>query len=281
MAIVIETIQTTNYTAGTTVVITKPTGLAVGDLLLAVIGVIDESETSTPTTPAGWTDIYKISTSTFSLAGLGVYYKVATADDVSASDFTFASSRTPDAMCGVLYRISGAGGANTYEVDTETASGALTFTKALTPGVLSTLINIFQSSSGVSYSSYTLTGGTSVTFTERIDTNSGSNAMAVADGAYASLAEITQVGVTTSSGTPTTRNMLVALYTQANASATATLLQATPVFFAPTPGITASGTATLLEATPTFLAPVSTVTSQKWTNTDKSAVSSVTNQDKS
>jgi hypothetical protein len=72
------------------VTITKPTSLAVGDLMLA--GILCESggaNTLSPTTPADWTAIGSVNS--LDDCTLTVYYKVATAGDVAASDFTFTT----------------------------------------------------------------------------------------------------------------------------------------------------------------------------------------------
>jgi len=74
----------------------KPAGLAVGDLL---IGHFSMRGSSTPSAPAGWTDIDERTHST-DVTSL-VSYKIADASDVAASNFTFTSTDSRDLGLGL------------------------------------------------------------------------------------------------------------------------------------------------------------------------------------
>lgn len=119
MAATIESTSTAVWTTGASLTITKPSGLSVGDLMVAAIGGVAEGNT----TPSGWTkDASKaqggnVETSVFS--------KIANSTDVAASNFTFTS--TSNFLSGIIYRISDATQPDivnaTYGVDdTDTAS---------------------------------------------------------------------------------------------------------------------------------------------------------------
>ena len=107
MALVVESTSFTNWSSSNvnSIDVTKPTGLVVGELMVAHVTAADDSE-PTVALPTGWTNI-----STASGSGGDVstrtMSKIAQAGDVAASDFTFTSSINAF-MSGGMYRISGA-----------------------------------------------------------------------------------------------------------------------------------------------------------------------------
>lgn len=103
---VIETLATTNWVDGsTTLTLTKPASLAVGNLLLAFASGKEGGPTFTWDDKAGWTTV---GSQTYQGDGIGtkVYAKTADSGDVAASDFTFVGSHS-NGLCGIIYRISG------------------------------------------------------------------------------------------------------------------------------------------------------------------------------
>ena len=112
----------------TTLVMTKPAGLAVGDLLLAYV-VFTQSATGSPTLPSGWATASGGSTAwdATTFAGTYVAWKIADSGDVAASDFTFTSSGgSPYSTSGIIRRITGADGTAPIDVASTqvTASGS-------------------------------------------------------------------------------------------------------------------------------------------------------------
>jgi hypothetical protein len=107
MALVVESTSFTNWSSSevNTIDVTKPTGLVVGELMVAHVTAAENSGPAVAL-PTGWTNI-----STASGNGGDVstrtMYKIAQAGDVAASDFTFTSSVNAS-MSGGMYRISGA-----------------------------------------------------------------------------------------------------------------------------------------------------------------------------
>jgi len=107
MAIVVESVSTDNLAAGDTTVITKPTGLAVGDLMVAMLGGHSAGSGLSFATLSGWT----LGSNLQDLVGGGftyssIQYKVATSGDVAASDFTFTGA-SMDETGGTMLRVSG------------------------------------------------------------------------------------------------------------------------------------------------------------------------------
>ncbi len=99
---VIETYTDISH-AGTSFDVTKPTGLAVGDLLLAIISKDDDITMSPPGT---WGTAFDGSKSAAQACASFCFYKVADSTDVAASVFTFTGDN--EDYVGRLYRISGA-----------------------------------------------------------------------------------------------------------------------------------------------------------------------------
>lgn len=99
---VVQSSQTATTTSASSVTITKPTGLAVGDFMFAFIGFENGSTARTFTTPSGWT---LLQTNPTDSEGVACFYKEATSGDVAASNFTFSLSGAADRLGGVLVRV--------------------------------------------------------------------------------------------------------------------------------------------------------------------------------
>lgn len=104
MAVTLATSSTTSNigSASASLVLTKPTGLAVGDIMVALFGV--QTNTSV-TKPSGWAT--HVSDATIGGGSAAIYadYKIADSSDVAASNFTWTFSSVVNA--GVIMRITG------------------------------------------------------------------------------------------------------------------------------------------------------------------------------
>jgi hypothetical protein len=187
MAIAIQSTGSTTY-GTSSVAIPKPTGLAVGDLMIAFISIGNSNGFSY----TGWTLVG--SSLPIPGAEIVVLKKVATSGDVAASTFTFICSNSPQLVGGIIYRITGANFNNI-----QFGEGALT------PTVASNLVILCggagdNDSDYATFSGYSVTGGMSPTFTENFDTygtNSANYAsMGVASGLYTSSSTITAFNIT-------------------------------------------------------------------------------------
>lgn len=135
-----------------TLTITKPTSLAVGDLMLAGIWTDRDGGASAGiTTPSGWTLQEGIDPIANGNSYLGVYSKIADSADVSASDFTWngTGSTTQMHMLGVILRITNFA---SFGGDASAGTGSNTTTLTLTgftpsPAVASSLYVAFASRS--------------------------------------------------------------------------------------------------------------------------------------
>lgn len=101
MAVAYQSIGTVAWASASTIAIPKPSGLSVGDLMVAISYCYDASSN---TCPAGWTQIqYNNVVSDLSLL---TAWKIATSDDVSASTFTFGTATTA-IRSGSILRFNG------------------------------------------------------------------------------------------------------------------------------------------------------------------------------
>ena len=116
-----ESISSAGWTSTASLAINKPTGLAVGDLMVACI--YGNTGTSDPTFPTGFSKIITLADSTRLL----VYTKLADADDVGASTFTWAGMSS-NQVIGCIYRFSDARVVSIYSSSLNTGSSSLTRT---------------------------------------------------------------------------------------------------------------------------------------------------------
>lgn len=101
-----QTTSNSGWSTSTSSVVTKPTGVAVGDLLIACWAYATDAS---PNAPGGWT---AIRTTTGALE-MAVYRKTADASDVSATDYTFSTVNSRIQIASVT-RISGQGAGNFF-----------------------------------------------------------------------------------------------------------------------------------------------------------------------
>lgn len=202
----VESSSSTNWTTSD-LVITKPTGLAVGDLMVACVGCPNVA----PSTPSGWTMHRNIS----GTAGqFRLYYIVATSTEVAASNFTFTNLNPgTDNLAGGIIRISGVHSSapiGTAPGEAQNvAATSVTFTAlSVTPASVNNLLVycVFQGKSGaatLNTSTYAI-ATSNPSWTEVFDlTLSGGASYGVAM-AYAIRPQVTATGNATanSSATP-------------------------------------------------------------------------------
>lgn len=128
MSVAYQSIGSSPGATSTTCVITKPTGLAVGDLMVSFVAV--KSKTITITTEADWTLIQAQTSATD--MGFHSYYKVADADDVAATNFTFTLSGSERNM-GSIVRIDGQDSIVGSTKDYSDSNNSTATTGAITP----------------------------------------------------------------------------------------------------------------------------------------------------
>ena len=267
---------------GATAVITKPTGLATGELMVALIegnaGVSCSIDTL-----SGWT---LVATQSRTNGSVSIQYKIADAGDVAASNFTFTGTSV-SRMSGAILRVTGntaTGSFDTSDADTNNAaaSATISFTTTVSPAYDGSLIvMVFGGSDGNagagSIGTYIASDG-SLSWSEAFDVSTDTGSVdPIGGGAYAiqtTKTALTSYGATLSH-TKDDHNGIVAVFTpQINATATHSLLSADADFFAPTASAGVSGNASLLSADADFFAPEVDATSpSQWTAETKPTTS--------
>ena len=288
MAVAFESVATGTGTAGS-LTITKPTGLAVGDFMVAHL-VSNYSSTgsagSTWATPAGWTSLFN--TAPDSQLFISVKWKLADSADVAAANFTFTNDTGLGAdNGGALYRISGASTIvdNNFANTINSNYASITNT-GLTPSYANSFMLILVGSEGngsSGWGSYSIATD-NPTWTERHDFLVAATTVRVA-GATASRPEtsatgtVTAVPANTGTGTSDASIAIVALYPPTNASATPDSINL--VSSLPAHSITTTATASPSSINLVGSVPAHTITtkdnpwsspskpSTPWTNTPK------------
>jgi len=258
------------------ITITKPTGLAVGDLMVAVLGAFSAS--AEWTTPSNWDVIYDTVAGT---SAIGIYYKVADSADVAASNFTFNTSGNVE-KTGGIYRITGHGPA-TYVTATgnQTNSTTSPFTfSGITPSYADSLFILLychtrdSAGAAAAFSSYAFATD-DPTWGEQFDINNGSLFTVASASAVRSAATATgNISVTISnlSATSDVMGAVVCISPATNDSDTPTAI----TNYAYVGGVHQPISVSANVPTPTSDGEAS----PKWSNTNKSTTT-WTNPDKS
>jgi len=273
MAVAYASSSTAN-TAGGTASFSKPSGLAVGDLMVCVV---IGANVGSFTPSSGFTGIFSQVQNIGSDATTASYYKVATSGDVAASTFDFVYSAGAGVV-GILMRITGADSTHIQS----TTSGTPAHNPYSNPALV-IVVGCTSDNDGTAatFTSYAVGGGDSPTMTEQLDdsqTFAMDISLGVATGLYASLATITSYSVTNSGSVDDSDTFLITIPGVVNATGTHALLSADADFFDESGSAGTTGTNALLSADADFFAvdgrgdvmPV-------WRNTTKPATSTFTN----
>lgn len=286
MAIAIQATATATG-SGNDVTITKPTGTAEGDLLIAVITNHDDIGTPEAATGTGFTQI-AAQTANDNDCGVTALYKVAGASEGSSYTFTCANgNRSP---AGILFRIDGQS-VNTGDIQSftanDTGSGS-TFSatgKSMTSLSGDTiLIGVGVSAAdSIDHTDFQVNGVTDPTWTARFtssDANAGRSETWSAD--FDSTSTITGATVTRSGSGGDAGNGIIVVMIEAatNGSATADLISNEVTLYDPTGTGSSTVTADLLSIQATTYDPTGTGGANKFTNTTKNAATNVNNQTK-
>jgi len=301
MAVAYESVGTAGWggvNSASTITITKPTGLAVGDLMVAHIGVNDEDANTGTVTASSWTSLgTAILSDGNGMAGTVVLYKVADSGDVAASDFSFTNgSGEGMGMAGAIYRISGSSGVPVMAGATTGDSSSPTFTNTITPAVADSLLLFLYTGtdsvgSSQSVSGYAVTTD-NPTWTERYDQygdlfsffGAGQGVSPLMSGATAPRTAVSATGDSTCSITTSysyNTGVIVVIPPAISVTVSPAVIEATVSVQDPTVAGGATVSPAVIELTASVQAPTVTTPAPKWVNEDKSATSTFTNEPKS
>lgn len=279
------TIQTNQ----TSIVVTKPTGLAVGDLMVAFLAILDGASTIDVT--SGWTDCgqgeVNISASGSTMRAR-VLYKIADSGDAGATNFTFTlTGGTTDFVGGAIHRVSGQNpntvidkyyGAGRSD-DNDIIEGD--YPANLTPTYASELYYMFICGTGMSSISTHALITDNPTWTEDYDTVS----TLLMNAAHATRTAVTSTGSATfaqSGGTGANDSILFLIIIKdlVNVTVSPSVINATSAVLTPTMTGGATVSPSVINATGAVLTPAHN-NQADWSAKDKSDTATWTNQSKS
>ena len=274
--------------------ITKPTGLAVGDIMVVVFSFIHTSAAIWSAT--GWSNLDGVVT-TFSSARnsgseacVAVGYKVATQTDVDATNFTFGSGGNSILRAGTIFRISGQDDEDPTGdwLGATSSGGTPSFATGVTPANESLLIfaitHAQSASSGViSVGSYAI-ASSNPSWTERRDEELSSQrsvmAIATANRPETTITGAWSCAVANTAGTTGSASILVSITVDTNVTVTPAVIVANASVVDPAISGGATITPAVIVANADVVDPTPTGQDKTVTNTSKSSTSWV-NTDKS
>ncbi len=268
---VVASVGTGDSGTGANVTISKPSGLAVGDVMIAIVGW-DPSGT----TPAlsGWTLIDSIDPGGF-LVAIAAYIKIADSADVAASNFTTTGGSAGSArVVGIIYRITGSAITDPIVVahavqGQDGSSNPFRITAGLTPGSLECLLigAAYGSNDPNPMSGYAVVNNNPALWTEDIETSS-TEAMTAVHANYAPETATGEFSMVPDASGPYAA-ILLAIRPLPLLNGTAALLQGAPAIFAPVTTNGAAGSNALLVGTPEIFAPEGSAENPRWTDQER------------
>lgn len=169
MALTLESTSTQAFAEGS-ITFTKPTGVAVDDILIWVVGCSDLNSISTP---SGWTNIAAPATT----GGNNdmdpyIFYKIADLGDVAATDYSIDVADGTGPLGGIMVRFSGGDVHTPYEQlsqdDDESIGTSRSHTLSVTPTFADSILVAVGSGEGTGANSAYASTGTP-TWTEQFD----------------------------------------------------------------------------------------------------------------
>lgn len=268
----IKSSSTVSVSATSSLVMTKPTGLNVGDLLFFHYGYTDATDTMN--TLSGWTHEVDNVVAAGSTK-IGIQWKIADSGDVAASNFTFTLTGTASAG-GALMRIIGALTSNLINDvgDQAPNTGSPTYTNSATPvGTYALYLFLVVGNEQMTVSNYAITTS-NPTWTELYDMN---NAVMVMSLAYATRPQSTATGdsscsLASGSGSEDSYGIMVIIDSIENTLVSASVLEMTLNIQSPSISGSSNTSVSELQSTFSIQAPTISTSLPLWKNQSKNAV---------
>ncbi len=274
MAVAYESVAIKAYAApsGGNVTIDKPTGLAEGDLMLSYCSGPNASDF---TPPSGWTALFQQN----SLRRIAIAWKVATAGDVAASNFSWGVGGAEKTGACII-RISGGATPLVGSLSTTSATTSHTFTGGVTPSANSLLFICTGAANTTSFSAQAIVTS-NPSWAEAVDqqVTTSDSTMAVA---YALRPEATATGNFTASSADTIDAFGVFVHVPpiVSVSVSPAVMDIVSSIQGPTVSAGATVSPDVVSITSSIQEPTVSTPTETWTNQSKNS-SSWTNQNKS
>lgn len=284
MAVAFGSIQTaTSDTSSGSLEITKPTGLSVGDLMIAVLGNHDDA---TDWTHSGWTALDGLNDGGNSASNS--LFKIADSSDVAASSFVFTGGAGADETVGCIIRVTGDtfAGAGNIQLDLTKVDdqGATTYTGGVTPLKNNDLlIMVGVKTNAGSASSYAVANN-NPSWAERADVNVNDTEdimLAVATATFATVGATGDYSLTYSTSGGASYGYLFGITETTSISVTGTtgVINLQGIEGVGSAGANVAGTTGIINIVGNEGS--TTITPNKWSDTDKSSTPNWVNRDKS
>ena len=267
MAVAFGSVATTVWATSDGITINKPSGLALGELMVAHI-VVEGAGSPNDITLTGWTLIVGFDDSEVA----AILWKFADSGDVAATNFTFNTDGSH--KCGgAIYRFTGGSNAfvaGTYDTTSTTTSHVFD-TADITPTTADSMILfLFHTYGGaVGVTSAYAIATSDPTWTEAYDFSNDTGTDMCLSSAYAVRTAVTSTGDAscTTTGTTNGRAVLVAIAPRVDATVTPNVLSVPVVLNASTLGVSFSPNVISIGVTANT--PVAANPTPDWVNQDK------------
>lgn len=280
MAVAFRSFSSTGFVGDGSAVVTKPSGLVAGDVM--IVTLCSASSSATIDSPSGWTLLASGSPETGTV--YAVYYKVADSSDVAASDFTFTfTNGGTNTEYGSIVALSDS--AVDFVTDTGTSANAgAVYTGGITPPQASSFLYMIGISGSQAHpvDSYNVTTS-NPTWTERDEKNTS-----VENDATVAIASAIRTEATATGDFGMTWNIannsigvLIGVGTAIDSTQNPSVITKTATINAPTVSGDANISPSVVSKTASVQAPTVTTEDGKWSNKAKSSAPSYTNKAKS
>ena len=280
MATAFESIASATVEAGSTITITKPSGVVSGDLMIAIIGA---ASADTAASLAGWTVSRDTASEPFRVTAL---FRVAGGSE--GTDYTFDSAADGQAKIGCIVRISGAafsGAANIVVPDNFSAVGSTatpTYANPITQATSGILLYGALAYAQVTTTDQAITND-NPTWTERLDLQYNATEDVSLSLATATATADSSTGnqTLTLSGAAQSMGFIISVKENTNVTVSPAVITITASIPAPTVTGNADVSPAVITITASVQAPTVTTAAAKWSNTQKSSAPSWSNTQKS
>jgi hypothetical protein len=266
--------------SSTTVVITAPSSIAVGDYLTAHLTFGKSGGEPTVTPASGFTELKKESGETASVHA--VYGKVADSGDAAAGTFTFTLSSSQNNRGGML-RIRGQKTSGAFDVTNSISSNSNSTTITISSVTPTNIGSLFILSGGIVGSAENFSGYAMATdnptWTEQVDVVDNP-CLFIATAVRSESSATGNITITQSISDHAAAIVIVINAEPASVTVSPTVISVTATVQSPTITGSALVSTTVMSVTVNVQSPTVTLTAPKWVNNDKTTAGAITNEDK-
>lgn len=275
----VASFNTANPGNASSITVTKPTGLSVGDLMIFHYSYSDGTDNAE--TISGWT--HEVA-NYGAIVKTGLQYKVADSGDVAASNFTMSFEGVVGYPLAALLRITDYSTDGLLNENKATATnGSTTLTMTVTPASASSLMLFFLANNeGLTTETYAVTTD-NPSWGEEYDIQASSTALACASAVRTEISATGNASFTYGAGGSGNEDffgILVSIGSSISVNPSVSVVSATTSVISPTVTGGATASPSVVDVTTSVVSPTVSFPQDLWTNQSKNS-SNWTNQNKS